>query len=149
MPAPPASASTCVENTDEKPGTFVSAYWDSFPRTGRLGSRCAELVIYRCGNRNACTQIETHTGSAKEKTMMKQLPATVMVCSEYQRLLEESARAREAWSNLRYEVCWAELIPKKTIHELLRLQAKYARAYTLLQKHVHSCGRCEPLPKTA
>ena len=81
--------------------------------------------------------------------MMKQLPATVMVCSEYQRLLEESARAREAWSNLRYEVCWAELIPKKTIHELLRLQAKYARAYTLLQKHVHSCGRCEPLAKIA
>ena len=59
-----------------------------------------------------------------------------MVYSEYQRLLEESARAREAWSNLRYEVCWAQLIPKKTIHKLLRLQAKYARAYTLLQKHL-------------
>ena len=81
--------------------------------------------------------------------MTKQLSATVMVCSEYQRLLEEAARAREAWSNLRAEICWAELIPKKTVDELLRLQAKYARAYTLLQKHVHSCGRCELLPKTA
>jgi hypothetical protein len=81
--------------------------------------------------------------------MAKQLPATLVVCSEYQRLLEESARAREAWSDLRHEVCWAHLIPKKTIRELLRLQAKYARAYTLLQKHVHSCRRCEPLPKTA
>ena len=81
--------------------------------------------------------------------MKKQLPATVMVCSEYQRLLEESARAREAWSKLRYEVCWAQLIRKETVNELLRLQTKYARAYTLLQKHVHSCRRCEPLPKTA
>ena len=34
--------------------------------------------------------------------MTKQLPAAVVVCSEYQRLLEESARAREAWSKLRY-----------------------------------------------
>jgi len=58
-------------------------------------------------------------------------------------------QAREAWSDLRYEVCWAHLIPKKTIRELLRLQAKYGRAYTLLQKHVQSCRRCEPLPKTA
>ena len=81
--------------------------------------------------------------------MTKQLSATVMVCSEYQRLLEEAARVREAWSNLRAEICWAELIPKKTVDELLRLQAKYARAYRLLQKHVHSCERCEPLPKTA
>ena len=81
--------------------------------------------------------------------MTKQLSTTVMVCSEYQRLLEASARARAAWSNLRCEVCWTELIPKKTVDELLRLQAKYARAYTLLQKHVHSCGRCVPLPKTA
>jgi hypothetical protein len=81
--------------------------------------------------------------------MTKQLSATVMVCSEYQRLLEESARAREAWSTLQAEICWAQLIPKKTVHELLRLRAKYARAYTLLQNHVHSCERCEPLPKTA
>ena len=81
--------------------------------------------------------------------MTKQLPARVMVCGEYQRLLEESARAREAWSKLRYEVCWTELIPKKTVDELLRLQAKYARAFSLLQKHVHACARCEPLLKTA
>ena len=81
--------------------------------------------------------------------MTKQLSARVMVCSEYQRLLEESARAREAWSTLQAEICWAQLIPKKTVHELLRLRAKYARAYTLLQNHVHSCERCEPLPKTA
>lgn len=81
--------------------------------------------------------------------MTKQLSAAMMVCSEYQRLLEESARAREAWSKLRAEICWAQLIPKKTVHELLRLQAKYARAYTLLQKHEHSCGRCERLPRTA
>jgi len=31
VPAPLLLAGTCVENTDEKPGTFVSAYWASFP----------------------------------------------------------------------------------------------------------------------
>jgi hypothetical protein len=79
--------------------------------------------------------------------MTKQLSARVMVCSEYQRLLEESARAGEAWSTLQAEICWARLIPKKTVHELLRLRATYARAYTLLQKHVHSCGDASPCRK--
>jgi hypothetical protein len=30
-------AGTCVENTDEKPGTFVSAYWDPFSVTRSSG----------------------------------------------------------------------------------------------------------------
>jgi hypothetical protein len=81
--------------------------------------------------------------------MTKQLPAAGVVCGEFQKLLQESTVAKEAWNKLRAEICRAELIPKKTVDELLRLQAKYARAYTLLQKHVHSCGRCELLPKTA
>jgi hypothetical protein len=80
--------------------------------------------------------------------MTEHLP-TVLVCREYQKLLEESTRAREAWSALRTEICCAQLVPKETVDQLLRLQAKYARAYTMLQKHVHSCGRCVPLPKTA
>ena len=81
--------------------------------------------------------------------MMKQLPATGMVCSEYQKLLEESAAAKDAWSKLRAEICLAQLIPRETVDELRRLQAKYARAYTLLQKHVHTCLRCEPASRTA
>ena len=81
--------------------------------------------------------------------MMKQLPATGMVCSEYQKLLEESAAAKDAWSKFRVETCWAQLVPKETVDELRRLRAKYARANALLQKHVHTCLRCEPASRTA
>jgi hypothetical protein len=74
--------------------------------------------------------------------MRKQSPATAIVCSEYQKLLEESKSAREVWSNVRAEMCCAQVVPMKTADVLLWLQAKYARAYALLQKHLHSCGRC-------
>jgi hypothetical protein len=80
--------------------------------------------------------------------MTKQLP-TVMVCSECQKLLEASTRAREAWRKPRAEISWSQLVPEETVDELLRLQAKYARAYTTLQQHVNNCGRCEPLSKIA
>jgi hypothetical protein len=81
--------------------------------------------------------------------MTRQLPATVLACSEYQRLLEESSGAREARSTFRIKRCGAQVIPEETIRELLRLQAKYARAYALLQNHVRTCGRCGPALKTA
>jgi hypothetical protein len=81
--------------------------------------------------------------------MTKQLPATVTVCSEYQRLHEESTEAREACSTFRTEMCEARVIPIETTHELLRLQAKFARAYALLQNHMHTCGRCGPASKIA
>ena len=80
--------------------------------------------------------------------MTKQLP-TVFVCSEYQQLLEESTHAREAWDERRVEICRSRLVGKETGDELLRLQANYARAYTRLRKHVHTCRRCEPLSQTA
>ena len=75
--------------------------------------------------------------------------ANTEVCSEYQRLLEESAAAREAWSKLRDEICWAQAVPKKAGDELLRLQARYARAYMLLQRHANACVRCGSVSRVA
>jgi hypothetical protein len=69
MPAPPASADICVENTDEKPEMFVSAYWDPFSMTRTSGlkmHRTRDLPVRqtKCigSNRNA------QGGAAKEKT---------------------------------------------------------------------------------
>ena len=62
--------------------------------------------------------------------MSAQLPDITTVCSEYQRLLEESQRALEIWNEVRAEVCQSRLNGKAAGDELLRLQAKYARAYT-------------------
>jgi len=75
--------------------------------------------------------------------MRKQLSVETMVCSEYQRLLEESQSALETWNEHRAENCRSHLIGKEAGDELLRLQAKFARAYTILQNHVHNCLRCQ------
>jgi len=84
---------------------------------------------------------------------MSEHPTAVTVvtvaCTEYQRLLEDSARARKAWNEFRAEICLALLIPKKAVDNLHRLQANYARACKLLEKHTHTCGRCEPASRIA
>jgi hypothetical protein len=75
--------------------------------------------------------------------MSKQLSANTTVCSEYQSLLKESQRALEIWNEHRAEICQSRLITKDAGDELLRLQAKYARTYTVLQNHVHNCVPCQ------
>jgi hypothetical protein len=74
--------------------------------------------------------------------MSKLLSVQTTVCDEYQRLLEESQSALALWDEHRAEVCQSRLIGKEAGDELLRLQAKFARAYTVLQNHVHNCLRC-------
>ena len=79
--------------------------------------------------------------------MSKQLFVETAVCSEYQRLLEESQTALEIWKETRAEVCQSRLIAKEAGDELLRLQANYARAYTMVRNHVHGCSRCQLLSR--
>jgi hypothetical protein len=76
-------------------------------------------------------------------------PATAAACSDYQRLLEESQSARDIWNEHRDEICRSRLIGKETGDELLRLQANYARAYALWQKHVNTCLQCQPTSRIA
>lgn len=81
--------------------------------------------------------------------MAKELSIAKMVCSEYQKLLEEAEGARGIWDKRRAEICSSRLVGKETGDELLRLQASYARAYTLLRKHVRDCRRCQLVSKIA
>jgi len=74
--------------------------------------------------------------------MSEQLSVKTMVCAEYQRLLEECQSALEILNKHRAEICRSRSIEKKAGDELLRLQAKYARAYTVLRGHVNNCLRC-------
>jgi hypothetical protein len=69
------------------------------------------------------------------------------VCAGYQRLLEECQSALEIWNELRAEISQSRLIGKEAGDELLRLQAKYARAYTVLRNHLHNCLRCQLVSK--
>jgi hypothetical protein len=65
------------------------------------------------------------------------------VCREYQRLLDDCQSALEIWDGYRAEVCESRLFGKGAGDELLRLQAKYARAYAVLQRHSQDCLLCQ------
>ncbi len=65
------------------------------------------------------------------------------ICSEHQRLLAECERALETWNEHRTEFCKSYPITKRAGDELLRLQANYARAYTVLTRHEHNCSLCQ------
>jgi hypothetical protein len=65
------------------------------------------------------------------------------VCREYQRLLDDCQSALEIWDRYRAEVCESRLFGKEAGDELLRLQAKYARAYAVLQRHSQDCLLCQ------
>jgi hypothetical protein len=65
------------------------------------------------------------------------------ICEKYQTLLEESERALAIWNKHRAEIAHSRLVGKDACDELLRLQAKYARAYTVLQNHTPQCSFCQ------
>jgi len=65
------------------------------------------------------------------------------VCREYQRLLEDCQSALELWDGHRAEVCESRFIRKEAGDQLLRLQAKYARAYAVMQRHSEDCLLCQ------
>jgi hypothetical protein len=75
--------------------------------------------------------------------MSKQLSVNTSICSEYQRLLEESQSALEIWNEHRAEFCQFRSIGREAGDELLRLQAKYARACIVLQNPERDCSRCQ------
>ena len=75
--------------------------------------------------------------------MSTQLSINTSICSEYQRLLEESQSALEIWNEHRAEFYQFRFIGTEAGDELLRLQAKHARAYTVLQNHAHNCSLCQ------
>jgi hypothetical protein len=75
--------------------------------------------------------------------MNERLSVKTTACSEYQRLLEESQRALEIWNEQRSENCQSRVIGKEAVDKLLRLQANFARAYAVLQRHARNCLRCQ------
>src|SRR6266436_2006879 len=79
-------------------------------------------------------------GGAKMNTVIS---VETAICSEHQRLLAECERALETWNEHRAEYCKSHPITKKAGDELLRLQANYARAYTVLTRHEHNCSLCQ------
>jgi len=128
----------CVETTNNQEEIVVSAYWNLCPAKMRIISRVAKLMTYLRW-RTKCTNAK---GEGR-KEMNKQFSVETAVCAEHQRLLEESERALEIWKDRRAEFCHPHLSGREAGDELLRLQAKYARAYTVLRNHAHNCSLCQ------
>ncbi len=75
--------------------------------------------------------------------MSKQLSGNTSTCSEHHKLLEESQNALEIWNEHCAEFCQFRFMGRKEGDELLRLQAKYARAFTVLENHEQNCSLCQ------
>ena len=65
-----------------------------------------------------------------------------MACSEYQRLFDACASAREILNEQRAEIFRSPSVEEARVDEVLRSQMKYAQAYQLLRNHVESCFGC-------
>lgn len=75
--------------------------------------------------------------------MNNQLSVETAVCAEHERLRVECQKALEIWNEHRAEFCQFRFMGREAGDELLRLQAKYARAYTVLQNHERNCSLCQ------
>jgi hypothetical protein len=75
--------------------------------------------------------------------MNNQVSVETAVCAEHQMLLAECQRALEIWNEHRAEFCQFRFMEREAGDELLRLQAKYARAYTVLRNHERNCSLCQ------
>jgi hypothetical protein len=81
--------------------------------------------------------------------MIREYCMEAAVCTAYERLLEECDNALTAWNEQGAAVCESRVSGRKIGDELLRLQAKYAKAYTVLQNHTKDCPQCEMLSRVA
>jgi hypothetical protein len=81
--------------------------------------------------------------------MAQELSFRTAVCKEYEQLLQECQHALEIWRHRRDEATEAHLSGKEIGDELQRLQANYAKAYSILKKHDKECQLCQFVSKIA
>jgi len=145
---PRAAREVCRYYRGERPS-------DPFLRTGtRVGTADWWPQLWQNRDlslrRAKCLKTDKNAQGASEGESHEQEPhPTTKACREYQRLLEESESARGSCQRSRAQVCRSRLIGKEKGDELLRLQAKHARAYRVLQKHANACVECGSAPKVA
>jgi len=136
-----------------EPHLREAVFWGKVRKTRELGLLANEVHWRQHGQ---CGQPQqqgsairvSNTGQQFEATrggreMSRQLSVETAVCTEHERLTEECQRALENWDEHRAEFCRTRPIRQEAGDELLRLQAKYARAHTVLQRHVHDCLLCQ------
>ena len=74
---------------------------------------------------------------------MEELIIDAAICSDYERLLNESQRGLVAWRERSEEASRFGLQGKSIGDELQKLQADYATAYHRLEQHGKTCILCQ------
>jgi hypothetical protein len=74
--------------------------------------------------------------------MGRQFSVEAATCTQHEKLEAECQKALKTWNEHRAESARSRLGEKKADQRFLQLQAKYARAYTMLQNHLHNCMVC-------
>jgi hypothetical protein len=76
-------------------------------------------------------------------------PFRTSFCDEYEGLLLRCQGALQKWTQRREEAWQMGLRGRVLGAELVRLQADFAKAYAILQKHVRECPLCEFVERLA
>jgi predicted secreted protein len=72
-----------------------------------------------------------------------ELNVEVLLCGEYEKLLEECQRSLDEWNERSEEIRQTHQQGEAAGRELLRLQAQFAKSYTVLQRHIERCEDCQ------
>ena len=75
--------------------------------------------------------------------MNVELSFEFLLCSEYEKLLNECQHALDHWNVRSERIREEQATGEETGRELLRLQARFAKSYTVLQRHIESCDQCQ------
>ena len=72
-----------------------------------------------------------------------ELSFEAVLCGDYENLLNDCQLALDRWSERSEQIRATKQTGVEAGRELLRLQARFAKSYTVLQRHVQRCERCE------
>jgi predicted secreted protein len=75
--------------------------------------------------------------------MTEELSFEFLLCGEYERLLCECQKALDHWNSRSERIRQAQMSGEEPGRELLRLQARFAKSYAVLQRHIEHCERCQ------
>jgi hypothetical protein len=79
----------------------------------------------------------------KESPVNDELTVEVLLCGEYERLLNECQQSLDEWNGRSEEIRQTHQKGEAAGRELLSLQARFAKSYTVLQRHIERCEECQ------
>jgi len=83
------------------------------------------------------------TSGERRSVVNDELSFEILLCGEYEKLLNDCQNALDHWNGRSERIRQTQQTGEETGRELLRLKARFAKSYTVLQRHVKRCERCK------